>query len=849
VFEPPGTQYTYAMKPAAYARLVSIIILVCLGAAVIWRDKITSAAETDPTPWGASDPTWSPDGKRLAFSLFGSIWTVDAMGGEAEQLTVSDGYHAHPAWSPKGDRIAFISGSSPAGVLPNISGRLALVEVETGTERIVQTANPTAGTPAWAADGASLICALRDPQGALLYEIPLQGAMVRPLQQVTQRGLASTWSDAAVSAKAGEIYFTGIRYGAVQSGSQMLGAPQVWSMPANPSSIMVQLPLTRYRLTDIAQLHSLSAVPDGSGVIYSAVVVNGKGDRELYRVSRDGGAPVAITNTPRDEFSPAVSPDGKFIAHVSNHLGNLDLFVMPITGGNKRHVRISRLKFRNPSGRVRIRVLDERGAPTPVRLYVRASDNKGYGPQGSSMFYFGLDPGQPREGFFVADGDDEFALPTGRLRLVAVKGVEYKIEERSVDIPAGQTSEITISMQRWTNWAQKGWYTGENHFHANYNGSYYQRPPDSLRWLEAEDLNTANMIVANSEGGFVHDKEFFKGMPDSASKPRYVLYWGQEYRNSDPLGHQAFLNIKRQVPPSFTSVVGSNSPYDYPLNTMAALDAKKQGGMVVYVHPISGTLKDVFDTNLGAKEAPLGAALGAVDGMDLLPFAPAAYELWYRLLNSGFRISPGAGTDVFTNWRGINRIPGLAREYVHLNGEFRWDRWIEQYRLGRTFVTNGPLLTFAANGQPMGSVISAPAGEPYRAQIAAEVQSRVPLEDIELVQNGKVIETRRIPGGSENYRFEKEVMVDRSSWLAVRVSGPSTRGLPTELARAHSAPVYVHLGGRPVIVREDVELMIRWLNRLWASLEERNNFGPGSNRANARAMFDRGLAHYRAKLN
>ena len=610
MFEPPGTQYTYAMKPAAYARLVSIIILVCLGAAVIWRDKITSAAETDPTPWGASDPTWSPDGKRLAFSLFGSIWTVDAMGGEAEQLTVSDGYHAHPAWSPKGDRIAFISGSSPAGVLPNISGRLALVEVETGTERIVQTANPTAGTPAWAADGASLICALRDPQGALLYEIPLQGAMVRPLQQVTQRGLASTWSDAAVSAKAGEIYFTGIRYGAVQSGSQMLGAPQVWSMPANPSSIMVQLPLTRYRLTDIAQLHSLSAVPDGSGVIYSAVVVNGKGDRELYRVSRDGGAPVAITNTPRDEFSPAVSPDGKFIAHVSNHLGNLDLFVMPITGGNKHHVRISRLKFRNPSGRVRIRVLDERGAPTPVRLYVRASDNKGYGPQGSSMFYFGLDPGnRVRDSswpmamtnlHYLQAGYDW--LPSRESNTRSKNDLSISLRVRLPRSPSlcsgGRTGRRRVGTQ------------GENHFHANYNGSYYQRPPDSLRWLEAEDLNTANMIVANSEGGFVHDKEFFKGMPDSASKPRYVLYWGQEYRNSDPLGHQAFLNIKRQVPPSFTSVVGSNSPYDYPLNTMAALDAKKQGGMVVYVHPISGTLKDVFDTNLGAKEAPPGGGSG-----------------------------------------------------------------------------------------------------------------------------------------------------------------------------------------------------------------------------------------------
>src|SRR3989454_8388955 len=109
----------------------------------------------------------------------------------------------------------------------------------------------------------------------------------------------------------------------------------------------------------------------------------------------------------------------------------------------------------------------------------------------------------------------------------------------------------------------------------------------------------------------IYDKEFFRGAPDSLSTSRYVLYWGQEYRNSFPLGHMAFLNIKKQVPPSYTSVIGSDSSYDFPLNTMAALEARKQGGLVSYVHPIGQRMRDVFDTTLGAKEMPVGTALGA----------------------------------------------------------------------------------------------------------------------------------------------------------------------------------------------------------------------------------------------
>jgi len=311
----------------------------------------------------------------------------------------------------------------------------------------------------------------------------------------------------------------------------------------------------------------------------------------------------------------------------------------------------------------------------------------------------------------------------------------------------------------------------------------------------------------------------------------------------------ALLNIRRLVPPSFTSMRGTNSPYDFPLNTMAALEARKQGGFVTYVHPMSD-VRDVFDTWLGAKEAPVTAAWGALDAIDILPFGEPAYELWYRFLNSGFKIQPGAGTDVFGNIRGLNQVPGGVREYVHLAEAFSLERWMARYREGRVFVTSGPLLTLQANGEPIGAEIQAPSGRAYQVHIMTEVSSRVPIGRIEILQNGFVIESRELPADTRNFRMEKDISVSSSSWFAVRVSGPPARGIGGSgwIPRAHSGPIYVKIDGAPVLIKEDLALMIRWVDRLWALLEERDNFGPGDNKARAREMIAQAREHYVKKL-
>ncbi|MEX2302344.1 MAG: CehA/McbA family metallohydrolase, partial [Bryobacterales bacterium] len=782
-----------------------------------------------------TDPSWSPDGLQLAFSLFGSIWTINAAGGDAHQVSTSAGYHTHPVWSPDGHAIAFVRGRPPGGRLPYTTGELGVMDLETRRERTIHTKSNVTGSPAWSADSRKIVC----PLDRQLHEIDLASGQVERIQamprSIPQRPV-SFWVDTLWNQKRNEILFV----------SQRGEAPQIWSIPPVGSAIAIQMPLTRFRPEEVVMLDRAALSPDESSIIYSASHINGRGNYELYRLAYDGGTPQPLTETAHDEFSPAVSSRGE-IAYAANLLGNLDLFRMPLEGGEAAHVAIRGLQFPGGSGQVRVRVRDEQGNPTAARLFVRASDGKAYCPPGSPIYYHPLDTGDPREGFFLSRGDDTFPAPAGELEVTALKGLEYEIGATIAEVQAGSEIQIEITLRRWANWSRQGWWSGENHIHLNYNGSYRHGPAEARLWMDTEDLDAANFVVANSEGAFIHDKQLFRGKIDSLSSGHRYFFFGQEFRNSYPLGHMAFLNIRELVAPFFSSVRGSASPYDFPLNTMAAQAARSQGGLVTYVHPMSD-VRYVFDTWLGAKELPITAALGAVDSIDVLPFGAPAYELWYRLLNAGFRIAAGAGTDTFANIRGINQIPGGSREYVHVGQEMAWEPWIERYRQGRNFVTSGPLLTFEVNGQPIGALISAPEGG-STAKLVARVVSRAALERIEFVQNGRVIGGWDTPPDKREFQVEKEIAIDGSCWLAVRVEGPPARGVSAAgPLRAHSSPIYVQAGGRPTLVRQDIELLIRWVDRLWALLEQRDNFGSDENKAQAHQMLVVARQHYVEKL-
>lgn len=95
-------------------------------------------------------PSYSPDGKRVAYSFNGDLWLMDANGYNAETF-IADGASWAPAFSPDGKRLAYVNGTGG-----HYDVWMADLESR-DTWQVTDMPDYTVGQPRWNKDGSELL--------------------------------------------------------------------------------------------------------------------------------------------------------------------------------------------------------------------------------------------------------------------------------------------------------------------------------------------------------------------------------------------------------------------------------------------------------------------------------------------------------------------------------------------------------------------------------------------------------------------------------------------------------------------------------------------------------------------
>ncbi|MBI4662625.1 MAG: CehA/McbA family metallohydrolase [Verrucomicrobia bacterium] len=768
--------------------------------------KAQVASSASRRAFGGVHPRLSPDGQWVAVSYQGAICRLPRLGGTLTRLTRSEGWDIEPAWSPDGQQIAFINTFNYS------IGQLRLIRVADGSFASLPTEVRARGKVDFHPDGRRLLGMFSvsgQPDRLAWYDLrsgEVKPVEIEPLQPVHRARMQ--W---ALSHDGQWILFTTYQDRPGEQSGNNGAQTELWQVPAKggvPQRV-VRWPSRIYNLCwDEADQGAYATTDRGTAF------------NDVWHIPLDHSLATArqLTFGQADEDWPSVSRDGRWLVHTENHEGATALVVCELAARRLQAISIDEVNFLEPTGRFEIKLLEaQTGQPAVGRVSLKQRQGKFHAPIGA---LYRLTAGQ---GHFYCRGEAMLDVPAGTYELTVVRGPEHQIFKQELALRAGETNRVVARLERWSDMAAKGWYSGENHIHANYGyGAWHNTPPSVLDMCEGEDLHIGNIMVANSDGDGVFDRQFFLGRPDDQSKPRTIIYWNEEFR-STLWGHMTLINLGRLVEPIFTGFKDTTNPWDVPTNADIAERTHHQQGAVSYTHPASNP-DSPYDGAYSGKGLPVDAALGRIDTLDVMGFGyEASLRLWYRLLNCGFRLPAAAGTDCF-----LNRIhsypPGWGRSYVQLANGLSYVDWVRGQQAGRSFVTTGPMLEFTVDGAALGQTIRVES--PRAAKVRGRAWSNSELDRLELLYNGRVVAQGKLSPDKLEAVMDADLPLDQSGWLALRTSSLRRSPLGVPLA-AHTSPIYLDLPARPHLAKADAEFFMAWIDRLEADLKKRNRVPAG----------------------
>ena len=759
---------------------------------------------------GPSGLAWSPDSRELVYSMAGSLWRQALGSTVARQLTSASAYDYQPDWSSDGRWIVYAS-------YRNDSVELWVLDtVSRATHPLLQN-HAVNVEPRFSPDGSRIAFVSTEFNRRFhIFVGDFHDGVLAQVRRVTgettsnlpryyyshfDHEISPVWSRDGK-----EILY-------VSNRNHLYGTGGFWRTSIDSPAMAREI---HYEETNWRARPDFS--PDGSRLVYASYV--GRSWHNLWLMPAQGGDAFAIGYGDFDQVAPRWSPDGRGIAYVTNRNGNTQIETLPIPGGSPKPLVVTERQYLQPGGRLHLTIRGADGRAAAARLSVTDAAGMFHAP--SDAWIHGDNGFNRKERsfeahYFHAQGEATVDVPAGAIHVEVMQGFGRRLESHDLKIKAGETAELSLAMGEghWSVPAEGHWVSGDLHVHMNYGGAYRNTPEHLAMQARAEGLQFIESLIVNKEQRFP-DIAYNGRHVDPASDAGTLIVHGQEYHTSY-WGHLGLVNLTGILLPGYVGYPNTAASSLYPSNADIADLAHAKGAIVGYVHPFDDPPHPFVASETLSNELPVDVALGKVDYMEILGFSDhrTTADVWYRLLNLGFRLPAGAGTDAMADFASLRGPVGMNRVFARVpEGALDPGTFADAIKAGRTFATNGPLLGLSVGGQEVGSELQL--GQAQRGvHFRARLQSIVPVDHLELVCDGKVARALIEGKSAAQADVSGTVDVSHSGWCVLRASTDGGRyPVLDNYVYATTSPVYIDVGGAKPRSPEDAAYFVAWIDRV-----------------------------------